>query len=218
MIGFTRASDSRGFTLAELLVSMAVGSLVIGSAMLLTGQMQKSYGSQIDGAAVQQEARYAMDWISRALLSAGSNPARITVADCPAAGTPFRSIRRDPNADGVHNDVRIHADINPPNGLLGGLAAACIETGEIITIGHDVATRTITRQDHSVDAAAVAMSDTVITQLLFQYFSANGAAAATDDAVSMVRVTITARTPAVDAYTNQPVTFTTSTDVRMRSR
>ncbi len=218
MAKISRATDSRGFTLAELLVSMAIGSLVIGSAMLLTGQMQKSYGSQIDGAAVQQEARYAMDWISRALLSAGSNPTRITVAACPVSGTAFRAIRRDPNADGVNNDVRIHADINPPNGLLGGLAGACNETGEIVTIAHNVANRTITRQDHSVDAAAVSMSDTVITQLLFQYFRANGTVAATDDAVAVVRVTITARTPAVDAYTNQPVTFTTSNDVRMRSR
>ncbi len=218
MADISRATDSRGFTLAELLVSMAIGSLVIGSAMLLTGQMQKSYGSQIDGAAVQQEARYAMDWISRALLSAGSNPTRITVATCPVAGTAFRAIRRDPNADGVNNDVRIHADLNPPNGLLGGLAGACNEAGEIVTIAHNVANRTITRQDHSVDAAAVSMSDTVITQLTFQYFSANGAVAATDAQVSVVRVTISARTPANDPYTNQPVTFTTSTDVRLRAR
>ena len=218
MADMNRATDSRGFTLAELLVSMAVGSLVIGSAVLLTGQMQKSYGSQIDGAAVQQEARYAMDWISRTLLSAGSNPTRITVGDCPVAGTAFSAVQRDPNADGVNNDVRIHADINPPNGLLGGLAGACNEPNEIITIAHDVANNTITRQDHSVDASAVPMSDTVITQLNFQYFSANGAAAAVDAAVSVVRVTIASRTPANDPYTGQPVTFTTSSDVRMRAR
>ena len=213
-----RATDSRGFTLAELLVSMAVGSLVVGSAVLLTGQMQKSYTSQIDGAAVQQEARYAMDWISRTLLSAGSNPTRITVGDCPAAGTAFSAIRRDPNADGVNDDVRVHADINPPNGLLGGLTGACNEANEVITIAHDAANDTITRRDHNVDVAAVSMSDTVITQLNFQYFSANGAVAAVDDAVSVVRVTITASTPDVDVYTNQPVTFTTSTDVRLRAR
>lgn len=217
----TRARISRneaGFTIAELLVAMAVGSLVIGSAVMLTGQMQKSYGAQVDGAAVQQEARYAMDWITRALQSAGSNPSMVTVGACPAAGTAFRAIRRDPNADNVHNDVRIHADINPPNGLLGGLAAACNEAGEIITIGHDVANNTITRFDHSIDGAAVAMSDRVITQLLFTYLTAAGAVAATDDATSTVRVTISARTPAADPYTGQPVTFTLTSDVRMRSR
>jgi prepilin-type N-terminal cleavage/methylation domain-containing protein len=214
----SRARDSRGFTLAELLVALAVGSLVVGSAVLLTGQMQKSYGSQIDGAAVQQEARYAMDWISRALLSAGSNPARITVSDCPSAGTAFRAIRRDPNADGVQDDVRIHSDVNPPNGLLGGLSGACVETNEIVTIGYDAANQTITKQDEAVDLAGVAMSDRVITQLLFQYFTGTGAAAATDDAIATVRVTITASTPAADAYTGQPVTFTLASDVRMRLR
>ena len=217
-MSMTRATDSRGFTLAELLVSMAIGSLVVGSAVLLTGQMQKSYGSQIDGAAVQQEARYAMDWISRALVSAGSNPTRITVGACPAAGTAFSAVTRDPNADGVNNDIRLHADVNPPNGLLGGLAGACNEPNEIVTIAHDAANRTITRLDHSVDAAALPMSDTVITQLLFQYFSANGAAAVSDAQVSVVRVTISARTPTNDAYTGQPVTFTTSADVRLRAR
>jgi len=212
------ASDAAGFTLAELLVAMAVGSLVVGSAVLLTGQMQKAYGSQIDGAAVQQEARYAMDWITRALLSAGSNPSKMTVAACPAAGTAFRAIQRDPNADGVNDDVRIHADINPPNGLLGGLAGACTEANEIVTIGYVPASRVITRQDHSIDASAVSMSDAVITQLLFQYLTSGGATAATDDAVATVRVTITARTPSIDPYTGQPVDFTISSDVRMRSR
>ena len=213
-----KAASQAGFTLAELLVAMAVGSMVVGSAVMLTGQMQKSYGSQIDGAAVQQEARYAMDWITRALQSAGSNPARILVGDCVSGGTPFRAVRRDPNGDGVNNDVRIHSDVTPPNGLLGGVVGTCNEAGEIVTIAHDVANSTITRQDPSVGTAAVPMSDTVITQLQFAYLTANGAAAATDDAVSTIRVTITARTPAMNYYTGQPVTFTLATSVRMRLR
>lgn len=212
------AASQAGFTLAELLVALAVGSMVVGSAVMLTGQMQKSYGSQIDGAAVQQEARYAMDWITRALLSAGSNPTRILVGDCVSAGTPFRAIRRDPNADGVHNDVRIHSDIRPPNGLLGGAAGVCNEADEIITIAHDVANSTITRHDPSVGTAAVPMSDRVITQLQFAYLTANGATAVSDDAVSTIRVTITARTPAINYYTGQPVSFTLESTVRMRLR
>ena len=214
----SRMKNDKGFTLVELLVAMSIGVTVLGSALLLTTQVQKSFASQLDGASVQQEARYALDWISRSLVSAGSNPTMLNVSACPVNGTPFRSIRRDPNVDGVHNDIRLHADIGPPNGLLGGEAGACNEAGEDITIGYDAATRTITRRDNNLDAAAVPMSDTVITGLLFQYFTANGAAAATDDAVSTVRVTITARTPARDQYTGQPLTFTLAADVRVRSR
>ena len=199
-------------------MALAIGATIMGTALVLTTQVQKSYRSQLDGAAVQQEARYALDWISRALLSAGSNPSRITVGACPAAGTTFRAIRRDPNADAVHNDIRIHADISPPNGLLGGLGGACTEAGEDLTIAHNAATSTITVRDNNVGGAAVPMSDTVVTQLLFQYFSANGAVAATDDATATVRVTIAARTPAIDAYTRQRLTFTLVSDVRLRSR
>lgn len=207
-----------GFSLTELLVAMAIGSVVLGSAVLLTGQVQKSFGSQVDGAAVQQEARFAMDWITRTLQSAGSNPDTITTSDCPAAGTTFRAIRRDPNADNVQSDIRIHSDLNPPNGLLGGLLGVCNEQNEIITIAHDAANRIITRQDHVVDVAAVQMSDTVITALLFEYLDANRAATVFDDAIAWIRVTITARTPNNDPYTGQPLTFTATSDVRVRAR
>jgi prepilin-type N-terminal cleavage/methylation domain-containing protein len=208
----------KGFTLIELLLAMAISATIMGTALLLTTQVQKSYASQVDGASVQQEARYAMDWITRALQSAGSNPEEIMVSACPAAGTTFRSIRRDPNADGIQSDIRIHADIGPPNGLLGGLGGACIEAGEDVTIAHNAVTRTITRRDNNTEAAAVNMSDGVITLLFFQYIRANGAVAVTDDQIATVRVTIGARTPSIDQYTGQFVTYTLVNDVRVRSR
>lgn len=210
--------DAKGFTLVELLLAMAISATVLGTALLLTTQVQRSYATQVDGASVQQEARYAMDWITRALQSAGSNPADITVSACPAAGTAFRSIRRDPNANGIQDDIRIHADIGPPNGLLGGLGGACNEAGEDLTIAHDAVNRTITRRDNNLDAAAVAMSANVITQLQFQYIRASGAVAVTDDQIATVRVTVAARTPSIDPYTGQFVTYTLTSDVRVRSR
>ena len=210
--------DVKGFTLIELLLAMAISATVLGTALLLTTQVQKSYATQVDGASVQQEARYAMDWITRLLQSAGSNPTEITVSGCPAAGTTFRALRRDPNADGVQSDIRIHADIGPPNGLLGGIGGACNEAGEDVTIAHDAANRTITRRDNNLDAAAVNMSDRVITNLQFAYIRANGMAAVTDDQIAVVRVTVAARTPSVDPYTGQFVTYTLTSDVRVRSR
>lgn len=210
--------DARGFTLVELLVAVAVGATVMGAALVLTTQVQKSFNSQLDGASVQQEARYALDWISRALAQAGSNPSTINVSACPVAGTAFRSVRRDPNADGIHNDIRLHSDSSPPNGLLGGLGGACNEAGEDITIWHDAVNRIVTRRDNNLDAAAVPMSAGVISQLLFTHLDANGNASATDDATATVRVTITARTPARDPYTGQFLTFTQVADVRLRSR
>lgn len=207
-----------GFSMVELLVSIAITSVVMGSVLLVASQMRQSYYTHLDGAGVQQEARYALDWISAELTAAGSNPSNVSVSSCPANGTAFRAIRRDPNGNGVQDDVRVHADINPPNGLLGGGAGACSEAGEDVTIAHDAVNRRITRRDNNLDAAPVAMSDSVITQLRFTYLTAARAAATTDDAVAYIGIAVTAQTPRPDPYTGQPVTFTLTSEVRVRTR
>jgi Tfp pilus assembly protein PilW len=213
-------SSESGFSLVELLVSSVIVTAMMGTVIMVASQMQRSYTSQVDGAGVQQEARFALDWITRTLVSAGSNPQAITIGACPAAGTAFRAIRRDPNADGVQNDVRVHADINPPNGVLGGVGGilGCTESREDITISYDAANRSIMRRDNNTEAAAVPMSDTVISNLLFTYLDNNRVATANDGSVAFVRVTVTAQTPQRDAYRNAPLTFTMSEEVRVRTR
>lgn len=212
-------SSAAGFSMLELLIATTIGAAILGPIIMVTGQLQTSYARQLDGGAVQQEARYALDWITRTLASAGSNPSNITVSACPAAGTTFRAIRRDPNGDSVQNDIRIHADVSPPNGVLGGLTtAACTEAGEDITIAYDAANRTITRRDNNIDGAAVAMSDRVMSQLAFAYLDSNRAVAAADSAVSFIQVTVSAQNPTADLALGQPLTFTLTSEVRVRTR
>src|SRR5687767_2451067 len=70
-----RSSKSEGgFTLVEFLVSSFIMTAVLSSAVALAMQIQESYQSDLDGEVVEQEARYALDWITRDLRSAGSNP------------------------------------------------------------------------------------------------------------------------------------------------
>ena len=212
-------SSAAGFSMLELLIATTIGAAILGPIVMVTGQLQTSYARQLDGGAVQQEARYALDWMTRTLASAGSNPSKVSVSACPAAGTAFRAIRRDPNGDNVQNDIRIHADINPPNGLLGGLTTgACTEAGEDITIAYDAANRTITRRDNNIDGAAVAMSDSVISQLAFTYLDVNRAAAATDGLVAFIQVTVSAQNPTADLALGQPLTFALTSEVRVRTR
>ena len=184
----------------------------------MTGQLQRSYYQQIEGAAVQQEARFALDWIVRELSSAGNNPMSVSTGTCPAAGTVFRGIRRDPNGDTVHNDIRIHSDLNG-NGLLGGLTTAtCTEAGEDVTIQLNTGTSTIQRRDNNTEAALVDMSDSVITGLTFAYLDTNRAVTTADAAVAFVRVTITSRTTTLNGNTGQQQTFTETAEVRVRTR
>jgi Tfp pilus assembly protein PilW len=213
-----RGNSEAGFSLVELLVASAISVSIMGSVILVTSQLQRSYYSQLDGTAVQQEGRFALDWIIRTLVSAGNNPILITVSPCPSNGTTLRAIRRDPNGDNVQNDIRIHSDLNG-NGLLGGPATdTCNEANEDITIALDTATNTITKRDNNLDASAVDMTDSVISGLTFTYLDSNRAATASDAAVCFIQVTVTSRTPTINNNTGQQTTYTNTAEVRVRTR
>jgi Tfp pilus assembly protein PilW len=217
---YPRASvphSEAGFSLLELLMAMTISTAIMGSMVVVAGQMQRSYYSQIEGASVQQEARFALDWIVRELNTAGNNPMSIGTGTCPSSGTVFRAIRRDPNGDSVQNDIRVHSDLNT-NGLLGGSTSACVEAGEDVTIQLNTSTNTIQRRDNNTEIATVDMSDSVITNLTFAYLDSNRATAASDAAVSFIQVTVTSQTPTTNAHTGQRQTFTESAEVRVRSR
>ena len=213
-----RHERQRGFSLIELLIATLVGSATLGAAVLITDQVSRGYTSQLDGAMVQEEARFALDWIEEALRSAGSNPYGIAASNCPAAGTAFLAIRRDPNGNAVMDDIRIQADVNPPNALLGGLAAACGEAGEDITIAHDPATQTITVLDNNLGGAPTPMTDGVITQLQFTHLDASRVVTANENAIAFVQVAVTAQGPNRDRQLGQPATVTLTSEVRIRTR
>ncbi len=213
-----RVQDQSGFSLIELLIAAFITTTVVGSAAMLASRVQTAYSSELDDAAVQQEARFALDWIARTLAPAGSNPYNIGTSACPSAGTAFAAIRLDPDGDGIHDDVRVQADVNPPNGLLVGLGGACNESGEDITIGHDPVNLVVTRRDRATDAAPVAVSDRVFTQLQFTYLTVNRVVTTTPASIAYVQVALTGRSRSPNPYTGQPATFTYQSEVRIRAR
>ena len=214
----TRLRDERGVTLMELLISSAVTIVTLGVAVQVATQVQRAYTAQLDASAVEEEARFALDWIERTLRSAGSNPYAITVSNCPAAGTAFLPLRFDPNGNGLDDDLRINADINEPNGLLGGDVGVCTESDEDVTIAHDPVASTITLRDNNIDPAPVVMTDTAISALLFSYFDVNRAVTANPAAVAFVQVAVTAQAQSPNPQTGNLDTTTLTSEVRLRSR
>lgn len=87
----------RGFTLLEVLVAGAIGSLVLGAAYTIYLANQQTYLRGEARSDLQQSARIAMDEVLRALRSLGYDPRRTggfgfrdpanlgTGAGCPAA-------------------------------------------------------------------------------------------------------------------------------------
>ena len=234
-----RSVSEGGFTLIEFMIAAAITAAVLGGTVMLATQLQQAYSYQLDDTTVEEEARFALDWIGQTLRNAGTNPYDIAslTTSCPgtgmfgdATGTQAHAsgIQMDPNGNGTDDDIRIHADVNPPNGLLGSLTGlgSCsdLATGEDVTIALDADDKVITRQDHTVDDAPVPMTEPIFTRadaapaLLFTCLDSSRNATTNPNLVTYVQVQVTgqskARNPITGAYTES----TLQTEVRLRTR
>ncbi len=194
----------RGFTLIEFMIAAAVMSAVLGATVGLAVQIQEGYGTQLDDVAVEQEARYALDWIARDLRSAGSDPYRVILN--------AQELLLDPDGDNIGNSITIRADINPPDGDI-------LDGNENVTIAFDAANGVITRQDWNDpdDATAVAMTEAIFTGLSFTYLNASRAVTTNSELVAYIGVEVTAQSRATNRP-GGPMTSTLATEVRLRTR
>jgi len=188
------------FTIAALIMS-----IVLGGAIVLATQLQQSYSTRLDDAGVQQEARYALDWIARDLRSAGSDPYGIVADD--------QEIWLDPNAGAMPDDsIRIQSDIHLPDGVLD-------DEGENVTIALDPLNRVITRTDANADdPSAQPMTDAIFTALRFTFLNAGRVATTNPKLVAYVRIEVSAQSRARDPNTGEFTTATLATEVRLRTR
>ena len=210
--------SDRGFTLVELLLALVVSIAVIGGATLLAGQMQSSYRAQMESATAQQEGRYALQSIERYLRAAGNNPYRVDTTPCPASGTPVQAIRLDPDGDGTNDDIRVQMDANPTNGLIGGVSGACDEANEDVTIRHDPNSRTVRLIDNNVGGAPQPLTDSIVTGLEFVYRNPLRVITTNPANIAFIETRVTVASRIADLNLGTPVTYTVSSEIRVRSR
>lgn len=211
----------RGFTLAELMVATMVTMLVLGGAVVMTSQVQTSFRKQIEDSAGEQEGRYALEWISRLIRAAGNNPFGLPLvvgatASCPVANTPYSWVIIDPNDDDINNDIRLQADSNPPDGILGG--ALCDQANEDITVSYDPTTSSITFLDNNLGGAATVRTDAVIDNLLFVYKDVTHTATTNPANIVYIETQVRIRTRTLDPVTMRPETRLLTQEVRLRGR
>jgi type II secretory pathway pseudopilin PulG len=213
--------NERGFTLVELMVASMVTMLVLGGAVVMTSQVQSSFKKQIEDSAGEQEGRYALEWVSRLIRAAGNNPFGLPTAvggtaSCPVAGTPYSWVVMDPNGDLINNDIRLQADSNPPDGILGG--DGCDQPNEDITVSYDPTTSSITFLDNNVGGAATVRTDAVIDNLLFVFKDVNHAPTTNSANVVYIETQVRIRTRTLDPITGRPETRLLTQEVRLRGR
>jgi Tfp pilus assembly protein PilW len=212
--------DERGFTLVEMMIAAALTMVVVGAAVALATAVQNSYAYEVDDAAVQQEARFALDWISRTIAEGGSNPydigGAVPAADSCTAEEP--GFEFDPDGDGQNDDLRVLSDSTVPNGLLGGDDMDCDEDSEDVTIAH-ADDNTITRTDPTLNGgAAEAMTDNVVTDLTFTYLDSSRTVTTDEDTLAYVQISLTVTSKTRNVYTNQNTSYTYTSEVRVRSQ
>ena len=211
--------DERGFTLIEMMISAALTMVVVGAAVALATTVQQVYSYELDDAAVQQEARFALDWISRTIAAGGSNPYDIgDPAEGAAIDQELSCTMAAPGFVIGATSIQVLSDVYRPNGLLAGEDAVCDEVGEDVTIAFDSVAKVITRLDPAIDAAAAAMTDAVVSGLSFTYLNAGRAVTADAGAVVYVQVTVSVQSKSRNPYTGEYTIYSYDTEVRVRSR
>ncbi|OQX14747.1 MAG: hypothetical protein BWK76_14185 [Desulfobulbaceae bacterium A2] len=76
----------KGFTLVEMMISLAVGGIALGVVYMIFTTQQRSYIAQEEVVEMQQEQRMAMEIMAREIRNAGSNPQGIAATAAPGNG------------------------------------------------------------------------------------------------------------------------------------
>ena len=97
-----------GFSLAELLIVIALLSVLMSITGQILVQVQGGYVSQNELMEAQHYAMATMDTVARLIRLAGNDPQRID----------FVPIDPDPDGNGEWDSIHIRSDWNPPDGLL----------------------------------------------------------------------------------------------------
>ena len=97
-----------GFTLAELLISTIIVLITLGITTTAIVATQRNYAAQRERLETGNQARTAMDAMTRLIRMSGSNPLNMAL-------TPLSV---DPDVNNQYDSIRIQSDWNPADGVL----------------------------------------------------------------------------------------------------
>jgi len=164
--------NQKGFTLVELLVSMALGLLVLAGLAQTFVVQNRTYEIQSQVSSALQIARAAMDMISRDVKMAGFDP-------------------KETGIDGIgfnNTQLIIQADLNEDEDTT--------DTNEYVMYQFDASNHRILRTEGAAGTAVVFAES--IQNFTFQYQTETGAAAGSAAAIRQVVLSIEARTEKPD--------------------
>ncbi len=177
MMDILLEDSQRGFTLMEVLISMAIGGLLLGVVVNTFVIQQKSYDVQEQVTEMVQTARAAMDMMTREIRMAGYDPARAGFEGVSYNATQLR----------VNADLRGDNPSDPPDGDTN-------DSNEDIMYSYDSNNFQIDRNTGGGNQPFAENIDS----FTFGYIDGNGNPTTISADIRQVRVTVTARTAKPD--------------------
>ncbi|OPY11069.1 MAG: hypothetical protein A4E66_01437 [Syntrophus sp. PtaB.Bin001] len=202
---YLRKNKSLGFTLVELMISMLVGLIVLYASYDLFIMQNRTLSNQDQIVEMQQNARAAIDMLTREIRMAGYNPAAMTdTATKPQIKTA------------TANSISFIADLNGDGTTTAGPA----NPNE--NIGYDVYNSSgiscLGRTSNNVKQPTVDH----ITSLNFTYVLDDGTITATPTAaqratIAKINVSVTAQSAGVNPATGTNWTYTLTSEIVPRN-
>jgi len=180
-------TDSKGFTLVEVLIAMAIVGIVMGSIYSIFISSNRSYRTQDSVADAQQRVRVGIDFIAHDLRLAGLDPLSVGAGIETAGAT----------------NLRLTADID-----LNGVIDTPLNQ-ERITYDYDAPSRTLRRKLYEGTASESAWQPLIedVSALTFTYRDSGGNVTGTPADVRMVDISMTCQgTDAVGQPINRTLT------------
>lgn len=199
----------RGFSLLEMLMAISILAVVTGSVFVLVYQSQQRYASERQYSEAVQNARIALDNITRFVRQAGNDPLDLIAQEpiVPTAGGVI--IYSDLSGSVASTTGNAMDRTGDPNGLLDSVF-------ETITISYNSSNRSV---EYDVGYGTQLLAEDV-DSLQFQFFDQSGVATTVPGSINKVRITIVAVTEQADrsGYNNRKNAITLFSDVYVRSR
>jgi len=178
--GAPRPRVDSGFTLIELMVSIAIGLVVLASVATTFTSQTRAYSAQEQINQMEQNLRGALDIMTREIKMAGYRPNGGTVTGVVSYSS---------------SSLTIQADIDG-NGTLLASGTGSDTANEQIAYVYDSVNKKITRQVGSGTAATLAEN---ISAFTFTYYQSSGATLATSASnIRRIKIALTGITAKPD--------------------
>lgn len=201
-------SRNSGFSLIELLITIAVLAVVSGAAVNMVYQSQFVYSEQTQISDASNSIRSALDQVVRTLRQAGSDPLGVlTVPAVAVLGDGHVQVSSDVTGSVPSVTGESMESTGDPDGLLSSI-------GEVVTFRFDPDSEQLF-MDIGYGESVLAQN---ITEFSLSFFDVSGAATTVDQDIALIRINITGMSDKTDLQTGRRSAVSLSSEVFLRSK